>query len=217
MKRIWERLEQFIEAKPFKDRIIYLLVAIVSICFMIDAILGEPARQAVAAANQQITASLSKQANLSVQVIELSEQIRVNPNDDLRKRIARIKHQVALIEDEIGEQLGQFVSPDQMNEALRSLVTSVSGVSIHSLKSEETVPLVTVDDIGEDQPNLYRRGVILELKGDFHGFVRYTDMLEDLPWVIGWQWVRVVNQDGKTPVFILRLHTLTLDRGWLRV
>ncbi|MFN3879896.1 MAG: hypothetical protein ACK4L8_00520 [Nitrincola lacisaponensis] len=228
MKRYWQRLETQLEKRSLRERIIILFIALLVVVLLIDTLLTEPDRRQ----HQQLTQQLERQQleldTLKNQEQELLQSLSADPNIALRERVQRLEQEATLAREALDQEFARFISPEQMNTALRALVNVTEGVSLHSLRSLPTEIIFSAPDAVEDDSDsvqtaseassgIYRRGVELELLGNYHGLVRYLDMLSELPWVISWDQIQVISEDYPQVHFRLRLYTLTLDEGWLRV
>ena len=224
MKNIWLRVESAIQKRPLRERGIILATALVVMVFLIDTLLLYPDREEKKQLLNRINSLQGELTTLKQQESDLLASISRDPDALLKERIARLTLEVQRSRDSLETEFSQFISPEQMNSALRSLVSVTEGVSLFSLRSlpTETVFAPTADehlnqtDESALTTGIFRRGVELELTGSFHGLVRYLDMLDELPWIISWEKVQVYGDYPETK-FRLRLYTLTLDEGWLRV
>lgn len=229
--KIWTGFSRQIEKRSLRERGIILVVALLIVLLLTDTLLTDPDRRQIQQQAQQVSNQQSELATLKGQEVELLQGLSADPNIALRERATRLEAEVLHAREALDQEFARFISPDQMNSALRALVGVTEGVSLHSLRSLPTeivfsAPETEVNDNtnteqdslpAEITSGIYRRGVELELTGSFHGLVRYLDMLSELPWVISWEQVQVLSDKYPDTLFRLRLYTLTLDEGWLRV
>ncbi len=233
--KIWAGFSRQIEKRSLRERGIILVVAILIVLLLTDTLLTDPDRRQIQQQAQQLSRQQSELATLKVQEAELLQSLSADPNIALRERATHLEAEVLHAREALDQEFARFISPDQMNSALRAIVGVTEGVSLLSLRSlpteivfsaPETDPDGTAEaDTDTEQTSMpaevasgvYRRGVELELTGNYHGLVRYLDMLSELPWVISWEQVQVLSDNYPDTLFRLRLYTLTLDEGWLRV
>ncbi|KGK42403.1 hypothetical protein LH51_07765 [Nitrincola sp. A-D6] len=233
--KIWVQISQQIEKRSLRERSILLAVALLIVLLLTDTLLTDPDRREIVQQTQRLTSQHAELNTLKTQETELLQSLSADPNIALRERATYLEAEVLHAREALDQEFARFISPDQMNSALRALVGVTEGVSLHSLRSlpteivfsaPETDPDSNAEaDTDTEQTDLpeevasgvYRRGVELELTGNYHGLVRYLDMLSELPWVISWEQVQVLSDKYPDTLFRLRLYTLTLDEGWLRV
>lgn len=223
MKNIWLKLETAIIKRSLRERGVILFTSIIIVVFLIDTLLLYPDREAKKKHLNRINSLQMELVTLKQQESDLLLSLSQDPNILLRERIERLNIEAQRSKEVLDSEFSRFISPDQMNSALRSLVSVTDGVALHSLRSLPTEIVFSVSSSEENnelesniRSGIFRRGVELELTGNFHGLIRYLDMLDDLPWIISWDKVEV-SGDYPDMRFRLRLYTLTLDEGWLRV
>ncbi|MFT4798009.1 MAG: MSHA biogenesis protein MshJ, partial [Candidatus Azotimanducaceae bacterium] len=64
---------------------------------------------------------------------------------------------------------------------------------------------------------IFRHGIQLQLRGDFHTLRRYLIAIEQQPWKLLWQSVRLETKKNGESVMELQLQTLSTDNAWLGV
>ncbi|WP_417581157.1 hypothetical protein [Nitrincola sp.] len=230
---IWAGFSRQIDKRSLRERGIILVVALLIVLLLTDTLLTDPDRRQIQQQAQLLSNQQSELATLKAQEVELLQSLSADPNIALRERATHLEAEALHARESLDQEFARFISPDQMNSALRALVGVTEGVSLHSLRSLPTeivfsAPETATDDNtdtdteqaslpAEVASGVYRRGVELELTGNYHGLVRYLDMLSELPWVISWEQVQILSDNYPDTLFRLRLYTLTLDEGWLRV
>lgn len=229
--KIWVQISQQIEKRSLRERGILLAVALLIVLLLTDTLLTDPDRREIVQQTQRLTSQQAELDTLKTQETELLQSLSADPNIALRERASRLETEALHAREALDQEFARFISPDQMNSALRALVGVTEGVSLHSLRSLPTEIVFSAPQVDTDEQSdkelsslpaevasgVYRRGVELELTGNYHGLVRYLDMLSELPWVISWEQVQVISDQYPDTLFRLRLYTLTLDEGWLRV
>lgn len=213
-----------INARTLRERVLILAVVIGVLVFVVDTYVWLPTRDAIASREQAIQRLQTEYLRLQARYDTLQHEAKRDPNVALRTTLADLKPEIEKIRQELGEQVAQLISPQQMNTVLRAMVDTQQGLRLASLQSlapqEIALGNTDTDATNAEQNDLlrvYRRGVDLTLQGSFHALVAYLDMLEDLPWVLGWDWLHLSGEDYPISVFHLRLYTLSIDQEWLRV
>lgn len=212
-----------INARTLRERVLILAVVIGVPIFVIDTYVWLPARDTIAVRTQTAQRMQNEYQQLQTHYDALQRgDVEHDPNADLRAQIANMEPVIEDMQQALSEQVARLISPQQMNTVLRAMVDTQQGLRLLSLRSlaPRQVALGYTDTASTEQENLlriYHRGVDLKLQGNFHALVAYLDMLDDLPWVLGWDWLHLSGEEYPASVFHLRLYTLSIDREWLRV
>ena len=69
----------------------------------------------------------------------------------------------------------------------------------------------------EARTQVWKRGVELQLRGDYGALLAYLRAVEQLPWQLNWDLLSVHSERHLEAEFILRLHTLSLEEDWIGV
>ncbi|WP_006788258.1 hypothetical protein [Thiorhodospira sibirica] len=213
-----------VNARSLRERVLILAVVLGLLLFIVDTYIWLPNRNAITAQKQAIQRLTIESTRLQARYESLEREAAYDPNTGLRERIAQLEPEIAGIREALSKHVAQLISPTQMNTVLRALVGTNEGLQLISLQSLPPAEIILgPSDPAETQHppehalRVYRRGVDLELQGSYHALIAYLDMLADLPWVLGWDWLNVAGDDYPVGTFRLRLYTLSIDQEWLRV
>ena len=66
-------------------------------------------------------------------------------------------------------------------------------------------------------PEVYKHGLEIVFQGDYNSTLSYLRKLEQLPWKFYWEEVEYEVLDYPTAQILVRIHTLSLDKGWISV
>ncbi|WP_455203599.1 hypothetical protein [Kaarinaea lacus] len=66
-------------------------------------------------------------------------------------------------------------------------------------------------------PQIFKHGLEIEFQGDYLSTLSYLKKLETLPWKFYWDEVAYEVLEHPTAQITLKIHTLSLDKGWISV
>ncbi len=70
---------------------------------------------------------------------------------------------------------------------------------------------------GAALPQVYKHGLEIVFQGDYNSTLSYLRKLEQLPWKFYWEEVVYEVLDYPKAQILVRIHTLSLDKGWISV
>lgn len=137
----------------------------------------------------------------------------------LQAEIKNLEQGVERRNEHIDEYASTLVPARRMPALLQSLLEDKS-VSLVSLVNLPPVSLLKSPAGGEQDSQgfqLYKHGIQLQLRGDFHTLRRYLVAIEQQPWKLIWQSVRFETDKNGSNVMELHLQTLSTESAWLGV
>ena len=69
----------------------------------------------------------------------------------------------------------------------------------------------------EELPQIYKHGILIELRGSYAATLQYLRMLESLPWKFYWEAMRFEMDEYPVARIIIVINTLSLNKEWVRV
>lgn len=150
----------------------------------------------------------------------LTQRLGQDPNLSLRQNVSLLERQLGEIEHEVSGLAGDLVSPTRMAEMLEDLLTRESELTLVTLESRGTTPMLRFGDqpvAGRHRYQLYRHGFAIEFEGGYLATLRYLDALDRLPWRFHWDRLEYEVKDYPRSRVRLELHTLSLSEGWIGV
>ena len=220
MKARYQALARRFDQKKPRERALWFLISIGAMLLVLDTLLLEDLREQNQQQEQAISQTQEQIAELVQQQAQLSAQVGDDPNEIARAEIAEQEQALKVLQAELGERFEAFISPEQMRQVLRALVQASRQIDLLTLESK--TPRLISTQVSESEedisvPQVFSRGVNVELTGSFHGLLAYLTMLEDLPWVVGWRVLEIDAEHYPENHFRLHLFTLSIDEEWLRV
>lgn len=230
MKKAWSRLLAAIDGRSLRERALLLTASLAVIVLLADALFIEPARQAYKADQAKLSEARSRVAGLEASEVELRTALSADPDAEAKARIAALRGAIAQADGRLAEAVARFIPADRMHVVLRTLITQTGGLHLQALRSlpsaalnddspgDATDPVEATISAPEDvATRVWKRGVELELRGSYAALNAYLHTVEQQPWLLNWDLLSIDGTDYPNAAFILRLHTLSLDKEWIGV
>ncbi|GAB6057776.1 hypothetical protein [Desulfonatronum parangueonense] len=211
----FKTLAQRINSLKPRERVLLLLVFLAIVGFVGETYYLEPARRELAREQNRIVAQQNRRSELRVKEIELQTRMQVDLDAQNRQRIQDLRMEIVREEEGLRAELDNLVSPTEMTRVLRAFVPADGRLRLESVRSLPTTAL----DIGasSDVPRLYRRGVELELRGEYIALLRYLRAIEESRWRLHWDVLKINVREHPETRIHLRVYTLSLEPGWIGI
>ncbi len=179
----------------------------------------------------RIAERLAAQQTADAQTLEsqlqaLTVQLQADPDAGRRAEIARLKDELADVENALRNLERGLVAPDRMNLLLERLLASHAGLHLVSLKS---LPPVNLADFGKSAEGeapalpgkmaigLYKHGVEVRVEGTYAELHAWLRQLEGIQEQILWGDARLQVVEHPRSVMIVSIYTLSTDKAWLAI
>lgn len=237
----WQQLTNKIDALTLRERGIMLAVISLAIIFLFNGLLIEP--QYV---KQKILSDKIKQEQAQIEALRLEiaqrlTGIKLDPDAELKKRIANAEQQLLQIDGSLQELQKNLVRPEKMTALLESILKRNHKLQLLSLKN---LPVINVIDEMEESASLgskivtaanavagtnaivaeqnlhgaiYKHEVEIVLQGNYLDMLSYMRELESLPEQVYWNKGKLTVIDYPKASLTLSLFTLSLEKKWLNL
>ncbi|MEW6703922.1 MAG: hypothetical protein AB1430_03635 [Pseudomonadota bacterium] len=225
------RLTRRFDARPQRERVV-LLVALAALAFWLaDTLWLTPAFQRSRAASVQLAGARGELDTLRADLARLqslgAEQERALKADidQMRQRVAAGAAALRAYEDTL-------IGADHMVELLEQMLPRDGRLKLRELRTLPRSDLLAAgrtsgpaaaasaaaaEPAGAGALSVYRHGVELTLEGGYADLLAYLESLEQSPKRVLWGGLAMKVEQHPKVVLTLRLHTLSLDRGWLEI
>lgn len=199
-----------------RERIMVLAAFLALIGFATETLYLAPARAELARERARIQTQQARLADLSAKETQLAVRLQVDLDAETKKQIQALRRDIALEEEQLEAEMNNLVSPAEMIRLLRDMLPNDDRLELTGLRSLPTTAIhARTEDVGT--PTLYRRGVELELNGEYLALLDYLRAVESSDWRLHWDLLKIEILEYPRVVIHLRVHTLTLDSGWIGV
>ena len=209
-----------IDALATRERVLVFAAAAVVVGGLLSMLLVSPAQHRLTQLQRQAATAESQLRELQVQLDQLAQRAAIDPDEENRRALERLRGRIAQVDGELREKTLEFISPSQMARVVEDLVTGTSGLELVAVQSEPSrvvEGLVATREGEAAAPKIYRHGLTVELRGTYHGVLEYTRALEALPWRLFWEEIQLTTETYPQAGVRIRLYTLSLNEGWIGV
>jgi MSHA biogenesis protein MshJ len=226
MKKLLADLVARIDALAQRERALVFVAVLALLLFIPFQFVIDPALGAIKGLKAQSAASQATVASLEPQVRDLETRLAINPDDEIRGRLAAIDAELAGIDASLARMQSGLVEPARMAEVVRTLVARHPRLQVVALRTLPAAPLVERPSGGSSpagapavappgEAGLYRHGLELTLEGRYPDLMDYAAQLERMPTRVLWNRTRIDATGYPKVRMTLTVFTLGLDRTWL--
>lgn len=209
----FEKAERFVNARNDKQRIALFVGALLILLLFWDAVALTPQRLELVASSAT-TVRLDKELKTKRDsLLSVKETLKTDPLQAKKVYKITLMKQLELLNAEFKKLTSNLVRPEQMRELLKDLMAKVPGLTLVSLKSGKSQPLIENDT----SVSLYRHSTGIVFKGEFFPAIRYLESLEGGNMRILWTSLSMNVAKYPDGDIELVISTLSDDEGWIGV
>ncbi|MDX2493509.1 MAG: type II secretion system protein GspM [Desulfuromusa sp.] len=210
-------LSQWYDQRPQRERVILLVCAVIVLLFLVNLLVLQTF-------SKQRVAARSEGEKLKTSVAELKGQEAIilvrkgtDPDKENRARLDVLAQESENLQQQLKANIVNLVSPREMPELLKDLLTQQSSLQLLSLENLAPELLKLGDQVAVDVvlPTLYRHRLQMEFSGDYLTLLKYLRQLEQLPRSMVWEEVEVESNEYPKATVRLQVYTLSLTEGWI--
>ncbi len=213
----WHRIAEAFDGRTPRERVVLALLAVVLVVVAWAELAWDGQRGVARALGQERLALETRLAAARTQAERLSEAARADPDDGLRRRQRQLEAHMAELDRRLGEQMGDLIDPAHMARVLEAILTRHTDLRLRRLQNLPTEPLLAGEEGTAPAAGVYRHGLELEFSGSYLALLDYLRELDALPWNFYWDALELKVEDYPEAVIVIRVHTLSLDEGWIGV
>jgi MSHA biogenesis protein MshJ len=214
------QLSQWIDRQSLRERVALLAAILVVVVFCCDALYYGPQRRKRAEINAQITALNAALVSLDSQAEAIKARGQKDPDQEHRVRQRQLQAELDRLDQRLEAVTIGLFSPRDMAGVLRDLLIRQKGLRLthlENLPAEDLFEGAEKNQEGnDDRPIcLYRHPMRIVFSGTYLQTLAYLRSLESLPRKLYWDALEVVVSDHPQGEISLRVHTLSLKKGWI--
>ena len=178
---------------------------------------------------QQQAASTAIDAEITARV----EGSRIDPDAQSRTRLNTMQQEMGQLGSELLALEHGLVPPERMGPLVEGILRANGRLKLVSMRTLPAEPLTApgataataapaapatpAPAAGGDVPLLYRHGVEVTVRGNYLDMVDYMSTLDAMPTRMFWGRAQLDVETYPTARLTLTLHTLSLDRQWMKL
>ena len=230
----FELLAERINGLQLRERVLLLGAALMLTSYLWDKVYLQPLdarRQALLAQVQSASDSLQRVEKTAEEWVATAS---VDPDAAARAHLTELGEQLKAARSSVEAKAGRMVSPEQMPEILKTVLSRFHELEFISLEGLKVEQMALAPPGGAPPPGggvvdkaqgpasgkaygVYRHGIRIRFKGSFAATVDYLHALERLP--VGFYWDAIELRTDESPEVdgALVVFTVSLGEGWIGV
>lgn len=212
---IWQRLTARVEALSLRERALVLIAALSVLIAGWYLLLMQPLAAREAQSRRAIAVLRARSASLEAAAQPLLRGQRIDPNARLRAEIRATHRALETVDRRLNQATVSLIDPRRMASVLETVLRRQRGLELISLKTLGVRPLLSTP--AQDGAGVFRHELEIDIVGGYVPLVRYLQSLQREHWKLYWDRVELQVQKYPLSRIRLRVHTLSLRKGWLGV
>ena len=213
----WGDLEDKFATLTQREKVLSLLSGLVAVLFGGFVWLVEPVQIEIEKLTRSVNSQKSQLGQLEQQIALLEQELAEDPNEPLRKNIARYAEQLAGIDERLKEQTVDLIPADKMPEVLEKILSQSKKLKVLKVDSIPPVRMMDINSEGGAKVNLFQHGVLLVLEGEYGHIWEYLNEIESLEWRFYWKRFDYLVEEHPKAKAEIELYTLSTSRAFIGV
>ena len=233
IKQRVRQLAARIDALSLRERGMVFGATIAVLAFAGHTVVLAPQDAKQAALRTQIAQQQAASAAIDAEITARVEGSRIDPDAQARTRLNTMQQEMGQLGSELLALEHGLVPPERMGPLIESILRANGRLKLVSMRTLPAEPLAApgattapaaaagaagaAPAAGGDVPLLYRHGVEVTVRGNYLDMVDYMSTLDAMPTRMFWGRAQLDVETYPTARLTLTLHTLSLDRQWMKL
>jgi len=217
-----------IDALSLRERGMVFGASIAVLVFAGHTVVLAPQDAKQAALRTQIDQQQAAIAAIDGEITARVEGSRIDPDAQSRTRLNTMQQEMGQLGSELLALEHGLVPPERMGPLVEGILRANGRLKLVSMRTLPAEPLAApgaapaaaagaAPAAGGDVSLLYRHGVEVTVRGNYLDMVDYMSTLDALPTRMFWGRAQLDVETYPTARLTLTLHTLSLDRQWMKL
>lgn len=224
MKERILQLRARIDALSLRERGLVCLAACALLAFAGHALVLAPMEAAQEALRKQIAQQRTEMAAIDEAITGRVQAFQLDPDAASRARLNSLRQEMGQLGDQLLAIEHGLVPPERMGPLVDGILRANGRLKLVSMR---TLPVEPLADKQAPAPAntsaptaatlLYRHGIEVTVRGNYLDMVDYMSALDAMPTRMFWGRAQLDVEEYPAARLTLTLHTLSLDRQWMKL
>lgn len=215
-----------VDTLSLRERAMVFVAAAAAILFVVYSLMLGPLFAKENTLRAQIAQVRNNISGIDGEISAKLQGFSIDPDAPNRARLAAVKADIDALGGKLRALQQGLVAPEKIAPLLETILAANGRLTLVSMK---TLPATAVAEASLNAtPSatpagstpaalLYRHGVQVTVRGNYLDMINYMHALETLPTQLLWSSAALEVEDYPNSRLTLTLHTLSLDRKWMKL
>ena len=224
-----QRLQQLgarVDALSLRERALVFAAGVAIVGFAGQQLVLAPIYREQDALQQTIDQQRNNMGGIDAEIAARVTAYQNDPDAAPRHRLDAVKRESAQLANSLLAMEHGLVPPERMAPLVDAILRANGRLQLVSMR---TLPVETISgrkeiagaapapEAGRSPDMLYRHGVEVTVRGNYLDMVNYMSALEAMPTRLFWGKAQLDVEEYPASRLTLTLHTLSLDRNWMKL
>ena len=216
-----------VDALSLRERAMVFVAAAAAILFVVYSLMLGPLFAKEKALRTQIAQVRNNISGIDGEISAKLQGFSIDPDAPNRARLAAVKADIDALGGKLRALEQGLVAPEKIAPLLETILAANGRLTLVSMKtlpaapvaqaSYDTEPGATPAGGATPAALLYRHGVQVTVRGNYLDMINYMNALETMPTQLLWSSAALEVEEYPDARLTLTLHTLSLDRKWMKL
>ena len=218
-----------VDALSLRERAMVFVAAGAAILFVVYSVMLGPLFAKKAALTSQIAQVRNNITGIDGEISAKLQGFSLDPDVSNRARLAKVKADIESLGGSLRALEQGLVAPEKIAPLLEAILARNGRLALVSMKTLPATAVAETSDTPATAPAtapasaqaqpalLYRHGVQVTVRGNYLDMINYMHALETMPTQLLWSSAALEVEEYPDSRLTLTLHTLSLDRKWMKL
>lgn len=224
MKERILQLRARIDALSLRERALVGLAACALLAFAGHALLLAPMQARQQALREQLAQQRTEMAAIDEAIAGRVQAFQLDPDAQARAQLNSLRQEMGQLGDQLLAIEHGLVPPERMGPLVDGILRANGRLKLVSMRTLAAEPVAGPDAAPAASaatpaaaPLLYRHGIEVTVRGNYLDMVDYMSALDAMPTRMFWGRAQLDVEEYPAARLTLTLHTLSLDRQWMKL
>lgn len=212
-----------VDALSLRERGMVFVAAAAAILFVVYSLMLGPLFAKEKALRTQIAQVRNNISGIDGEISAKLQGFTIDPDAPNRARLAAVKADMDSLGGKLRALEQGLVAPEKIAPLLETILAANGRLTLLSMKTLPAAPVAEASygttPVSSAAPAalLYRHGVQVTVRGNYLDMINYMHALETMPTQLLWSSAALEVEEYPNSRLTLTLHTLSLDRKWMKL